>query len=323
MNTTWRRLALVVSGALWLCGLPAPTAARGASLAGWTLSDDGRPLAGVEVIVACPPGPVSRTVSDGQGRFELVDLRPGNCLLRGHTSGYVDAIVEGDPGVPGGYGLRVLAETRRDGFELRLTRGAFVSGRITDARGEPASRIRVHLIRREMTFGLAKLSAVPYGPVDASGSFKAGAVPPGEYYVGATPMPEGNDAGGNRGNAATYFPGTEDSAAATTFTLKPGESKRVEFALLATRAFRVPGVVRDSAGRAVAGVSMSLAFAEMPSWLMGSTRTAADGSFAFTGVQPGQFDVDAKQASVAFGRVVVEIRDGDVEHLVVVMAPRR
>jgi hypothetical protein len=158
-------------------------ATEGARLSGWTLSDDGLPLAGVEVVLACPPAPVRRIVSDEWGYFELVDLPPGYCRLRGTKRGYVDANIDGDPGVHGLYNLKVTQDAWRHGFELRLARGVILTGTITDARGRPVRNIRVHPIRREVANGIARLVPAPYRPVTESGAFEFTAllVVPGKY----------------------------------------------------------------------------------------------------------------------------------------------
>jgi hypothetical protein len=123
--------------------------AEGARVWGWTLSDDGQPLSGVEVVLACPPNPVRRTVSDDHGRFDLTNVAPGNCRLFATKRGYVEASAVGDPGIDGSYNLRVTEENWRDGFELRLARGAVLSGVVRGIPDRPLLGIRVHPIRRE------------------------------------------------------------------------------------------------------------------------------------------------------------------------------
>ena len=137
-----RGLFVLMSGALWLC--TSPVATQDARVSGWTLTDDGLPLSKVEVVLACPPAPVRRTVSDDRGHFELANLPAGNCRLWGTKPGYVDASIEGDPYVQGQYNIRVLEGSWRDGFELRLARGVILTGRITDALHGTQSRSSPH-----------------------------------------------------------------------------------------------------------------------------------------------------------------------------------
>lgn len=211
----------------------------------------------------------------------------------------------------------------RDGFELRLARGVILTGRITDARGRPGRKTRVHPIRREVTNGIAKLVAVPYRPVSLSGAFEFTALPPGEYYIGASPIPEGNDAGGASGYAITYFPGTTKFAEAQSVALKPGESKRVNFALAETRAFRVSGIAYNYAGNPIANASVGLSLETEPKWMRGDTRTAADGTFTLTGVQPGKYVLRVSRQLVELGEVHFDVDDADVGNLIVRVGPRR
>ena len=316
-----RGLFVLMSGALWLC--TSPVATQDARVSGWTLTDDGLPLSKVEVVLACPPAPVRRTVSDDRGHFELANLPAGNCRLWGTKPGYVDASIEGDPYVQGQYNLRVPEGSWRDGFELRLARGVILTGRITDARGRPGQKTRVHPIRREVKNGATRLVAVPYRQVSLAGAFKFAALPPGEYYIGASPIPEGNDAGGTSGNAITYFPGTTKFAEAQSIALKAGESRQVNFALAETQAFRVSGIAYDFTGNPMANATVDLSLETEPKWMRGSTRTAADGTFAMTGVQPGEYVLRVSRQLVEVGEVHFDVDIADVGNLIVRVGPRR
>jgi protocatechuate 3,4-dioxygenase beta subunit len=252
-----------------------------------------------------------------------MNLPPGNCRLWGTKRGYVDANIEGDPYVQGQYSLRVLEGAWRDGFELRLARGVTLTGRITDARGRPGKKTRVHPIRREVANGTARLVAVPYRQVSLSGAFEFTALPPGEYYIGASPIPEGNDAGGTSGNAITYFPGTTKFAEAQSLALKAGESRQVDFALARTLAFRVSGIAYDSFGNPMSDATVDLSLETEPKWMRGNTRTAADGTFALTGVQPGQYVLRVSRQMVEVGEVHFDVDIADVGNLIVRVGPRR
>ena len=253
----------------------------------------------------------------------MLDLPPGNCRLWGTKRGYVEAHAEGDPYVRDQYSLQVLQGTWRDGFELRLARGAILAGRITDARGRSEKNIRVHPVRREVTNGTARLVAVPYQQVSKSGAFEFAALPPGEYYIGASPVPQGNDAGGASGDAITYFPGTAKFAEAKSIVLKAGESRRVHFTLAETLAFRVSGIAYDSVGNPLPDASVDLALETEPKWMRGNTRTASDGAFALTGVQPGQYVLRVSRQLIEVGEVHFDVDISDVGNLIVRVGPRR
>jgi protocatechuate 3,4-dioxygenase beta subunit len=159
--------------------------------------------------------------------------------------------------------------------------------------------------------------------VSPSGAFEFTALPPGDYYIGASPIPEGNDAGGASGYAITYFPGTTKFGQAQSIALKAGESRQVNFALAETLAFRVSGIAYDSAGKPVVDASVDLSLETEPKWMRGNTRTAADGTFALTGVQPGQYVLRVARQLVEVGEVHFDVDNGDVGNLIVQVGPRR
>ena len=297
---------------------------QGARLSGWTLTTDGQPLAGVEVVLACPAtAPARRTQSDDRGRFELMNLPPANCRLWGTKRGYVDANVEGDAGLSGAYSLRVNEGAWRDGFELRLARGAVLTGRIQNYQGKEARNIRVHPIRREVANGVTKLVPLAYTRVDPSGRFEFGTRPAGEYYVAASPLPEGSDAGGRSGYGWTYYPGSAKLANAHSFMLKAGDARDVEFPLSTTPAFAVSGIVHDVEGRPVPDASVGLSFETEPKWMTGSTRTRPDGTFVVTGVFPGSYVLQAGRGLTEIGEVRFDVDAADVANVVVRIVPRR
>ena len=320
MNARRTALALIASTGL-LCTLPGLQAQEGARVSGWTLNEDGSPLAGVEVILACPPNPVRRTPSDESGRFDLTNVLPGNCSLRGTKAGYVDDTAQGDPDARGQYALKVAEGVWRDGFELRLARGVIVSGRVIDPHRRPARNVRVHPIRRDIVSG--KINPLAYRAINADGAFEFANLAPGEYYFGARPRPDGREGGASSGYAITYFPGTTDFGQAQSVVLKAGESGHVDLTLLRTRAFSVSGTVYDFTGQPVRNATVVLSFEKDPKWMTATTRTSADGAFALIGVQPGKYLLRAARTLSEVGEVHFDVADGDVGALVVRMGPRR
>lgn len=321
MNARRCALAWIASSGL-LAALPAIHAQEGARVSGWTLNEDGSPLAGVEVVLACPPNRVRRTVSDASGRFDLTNLPRGNCNLRGTKAGYVDDTARGDPDGSGHYALKVAEGVWRDGFELRLARGVIVSGRVLDMRGRPARNVRVHPIRRDKVSG--KITPLAYRSiVGDDGAFEFATLPPGEYYFGASPRPEGGDGGGSSGYAITYFPGTTEFAQAKSVVLKAGTRRRVDLTLLTTRAFTVSGAVHDFTGRPVRDATLVLSFEKDPQWMSATARTGADGTFTLTGVQPGIYVLRASRTLPERVEVHVDVIDADVGPVIVRMGPGR
>ena len=323
------KLSYFLLAGVLILGQSAPSGrSQGARIAGWTLTEDGSGLGGVEVILACPPNPVRRTVSDENGRFELADVAPGNCRLRAIRSGYVESVAEGDPDVraSAGYNLKIADGAVRNAFELRLRRAATVVGRITDPAGNVPPDFRIHLVRREVVNGRPRLHAESYFPLRPPGTFEHSSLPPGEYYVGVSPAPNGSGVGGQLGYATTYFPGTTRFSEARSIPVKPGESARVEFTIGTTGRYGVSGTVFDWDGRPVAGAAVGLSLETDPHWISGEGRTDESGRFLLMGVQPGAYVLGASKPRtnpLELGEISFVVDRADVSNLMVRIAPRR
>ena len=302
-----------------------------ARLAGWTLTPDGNPVADVEVGLACPPRQVRRTRSDSTGRFEFSGLPAANCRLIGRKDGYIAGSFDGDPMLrtPGGYNLHVRDGESRDAITIEMRRGATLGGRIFDEQGRPATKTYVHPVRREIVNGVLKLNAAPFLPLDADGRFGYGALPPGEYYVGAAPISDGYEGGGKGKYAVTYLPGVTSLDNAQLVTLKVGEAQYVEFALVPSRIFRVTGIAYDAAGNPAAGARVGVTLETDPKWIRGTGTTDARGNFVLNGIQPGKYRLGASKSGngtgilLESGEIYVLVEDRDVEYLTVRMTARR
>src|SRR5687768_2534878 len=168
----------------------APVQPAMARVTGVVVDDRDRPLAGVRVALPCPPAPVRYVTSDESGHFRLEDLPPANCRLMASKDGYVTVNHPGDPGVfmSGGYTFVIRKGESRDGVRLQLSLGGRVAGRITTPEGETPTRMRVHLLRREVVNGRERLTALAFPDLRADGVLPNGAVPAGDYFVAVSPV---------------------------------------------------------------------------------------------------------------------------------------
>jgi len=158
--------------------------------------------------------------------------------------------------------LEGLSAPRTEPLEVILGAAGLVEGQVLDAAGAPAAGAEVALAGGEQV-----LTATT-GP---GGGF-ALEVPPRAYRVSA-----------RRGDGAATLPAAVPVAA--------GQAVRgLTLRLGAPAALR--GQVVDRAGAPVPSASIGLSPAGDPGEL-GRTLTGADGRFAFTGLAPGAFDLDA------------------------------
>jgi hypothetical protein len=134
----------------------------------------------------------------------------------------------------------------------------------------------------------------PFAATDDRGEFRAYGLMPGQYVVQATTRSIGGISGArtsdsSEGFSPTYYPGTINSAEAQPIDVGIGEEVAVQFSMVAARLARIAGTVVDSEGRPAAGASLSVVTVTgtgMSSY--GAGQSAADGTFAVSGVAPGE-----------------------------------
>ena len=305
----------------------APTGS--ASLAGRVLTaDTGRPVKRAR-ITASAGGRQSRTTStDDQGRFQIAGLPAGSYTLTAFKNGFVNATYGQrrplQPGTP-----VELAEGRAiENLDLRLTRGAVITGRVLDEDGEALVRAIVAVERYQYVRGERQLIAAGGGMTDDRGQYRVFGLAPGDYYVSAStpggPQGPGRGmqafamAGGGRGGrgffggapddpdpvgyASTYYPGVINASDAGKVTVGPGqELEGIDFQAQLVTLATVRGFVVGADGP----VSVLLA----PQASGGVRRgqilrggSQGDGSFSISSVPPGRDTAVARSG----GRGVAE-----------------
>jgi hypothetical protein len=231
---------IIISGII-AYNLPLPALAQPASVTirGRVIADesgDAIPNARVEIASSVVGAPVVLTGSDGQ--FSLTATASGALPVRLVAS-------------KTGYARREVtrpAATASQPIEIRLQRGAVVSGRIVNAFGDPVSEVRV-AVRVAPEFAappdarppgpveLARAPAVAATTTDDLGEYRLPSLPAGAYVIAITTFgaarasPVGNDRVMYQPDVKTmYYPGVEGSADAQVLRLEPGEDRpRIDF----------------------------------------------------------------------------------------------
>jgi protocatechuate 3,4-dioxygenase beta subunit len=316
-------LGLVV--AVTLAQAPTPQAsAPTAHLAGRvTVEGTNAPLADARVVLmpmlgrtAPPPRPMipmappPQAITDQDGRFAFPRLRPGEYRIDVQRTGY--APLEGE----GGRGRTIqVTEGQSAEVELQLQKGAVISGRILSPSGEPQTDVRVMALRRiQGPQAQARLLPAPMQGVQQTndlGEFRLAGLPPGEYFVSASPQmqspfggpgvaPPAPAAPGTTRTSVTttYYPGTTDAAAAQPVSVARGaEVGNISFMLQSLPAFRVSGVVVDEEGKPVGGAFVNLMNDPRSGPMVmgpgGSSRTGEDGRFTIASVVAGSYHATA------------------------------
>src|SRR5688572_6033196 len=280
----------------------ARTAAKGtASIRGRvTAAGTTTPLRRAQVAVFSTEGGLGRftTTTNGEGRYEVLELPAGRYSITVTKGGYV-SLQYGqrrpfEPGTP----VALADGQALTGLDLALPRGSVITGRITDEFGEPVAGAQVSAQRYQ------------YGPdgqrrlfqtgslmtTDDLGQFRLHSLMPGEYVVSATfrsnfvaiGLPGGTDT--SEGFLPTFHPGTINASEAQPVTVTLGQESSVQFALSAARMARVSGLVVDSTGRALASAMVVLVPSSgMFAGSLTTSQTGPDGSFSIANVAPGDY----------------------------------
>jgi len=283
-----------------------PAQAAAARMSGQVVDADSRkPVAGARVILIgmsretreTLPAP-QQALTNAKGQFSVEGVPPGRYRLEVQKAGFA-------PPVDGSERRTFdITSGQTISIEIQLRKGGAISGRVVDADGEPLSDISVSALR--ITAG-NRDRAVPMNGQAAQtndfGDFRIAGLPEGEYVVVATPRGQPpfeaappTDEGTTL--APTFYPGTINRDEAQSIAVASGQTvERLQFAMMAVRAFRVSGIVVDENNMPLARAMVNLMgdprtmmlTARMP--LMSQTR--ADGTFTIGGVIPGQYRLHA------------------------------
>jgi hypothetical protein len=219
--------------------------------------------------------------------------------------------------------------------DMLLPRASAVEGGLMDEFGDPAPGVIVQLARKQYAAGRQRL--MPMGgryqpqPSDDRGHYRVIGLEPGEYYVTALPGAF-TDQTSTGGFAPTFYPGTNDSGAATPVSVSIGaDNLGVSFTLASARTLSVSGTMVGLDGVPVSGGTL---------WLMTPDRlkradfnlargsVSRDGQFVLRNVPQGSYTMQGFGApppgyrgpgnlnAMPFGWLSVTVADSDVDGLV-------
>jgi carboxypeptidase family protein len=286
-------------------------------------ADDGRPIKRATVSLSgLPPSQlnarprtyVSRSVeTDANGRFDFANLPAG--LFRvgaAAASGFARQVRPKDV---------TLADGHTAEITIRLQRTGAIEGRIHDEDGVAMLGAQVHAVRRVSVGGYTTLTPVGAGTTtDDRGEFRLFNLPAGDYYVLATysPSPVRNSPPPQSGYANTYYPGSREVRDARVVAVRSGRTtERINVGLAPSRFARLSIHPVNPAGAPLGRDAQFLLTRRDQIYLSSSTRYASrqeDGTFVFTGIEPGDYYVMATMGGSTdeAAYVNVSIADTDV-----------
>jgi protocatechuate 3,4-dioxygenase beta subunit len=281
---------------LFLCPFLAHAALHG------TVTDaiTGEPLSQVEIIVTTGAGPQAhshKAVSDEHGRYRLPTTAQGQFYATPIKHGYKELRLM-DVGSTMGFPTSLAGDNTLD---FHLVEYCTIGGRVLDVDGNPVPFARIVL----PTLGQRRhqVSFAPYFPLGVTasdGTYLLSALMPGQYYIAAVPnvrRPEDADPR-DRTFAPVYNPGVADSAKAQRVSLKPGESRTIDFVVSTPTGKPVDGEVAGiPEGWPKTGVSVALVPAAGDLQNLQTVGIDANGKLRFDSVPPGSYTVLASARS--------------------------
>ena len=280
------------------------------SISGRVTSNTGGPLRRAEVRAISESGLTRLATSDNEGRFLVRDLPAGTFTLHVSKTGFVPLYFGQRRPFERRATIR-LEQGQRIAADVSLPRAGAITGRIYDATGEPVLGARVQALRRRTVQGQPGLQAVGIvDTTDDTGAFRLYGLPPGDYYVTATPRRVEDRTGRPPGNAVPgrgapiFFPGTANRELAQRITVDVSGEARADMQLSDVITSRVTGTVLTSTGAPASGAMVTLVARDLDFAPGGgidnlgplriTDDAAADGTFELTGVPPGSFSLVAQ-----------------------------
>jgi len=299
---------------------------------------------------------LATTHTDRDGRFFIPNVAAGQYRITVTHAGHIAA--EYGQRQAGGAGgtLTVVAGQRSPDIRIAMTAGGVISGRITD-KGQPIGLADALVLKATYTEGQLALTPVLSVRTDDLGEYHLFWLPPGRYYVvgvvwdNASSIPryvtsDGDNensfstgryigravflratAGGvaeNEAHIPIFYPGTPDPQRARAIEIEPGAVLRgidIDASAMPIRHVRVRVVgmgplSQDTTVRMVPLISCVLTSASQ------APRVSLDsnGVFDVPNVVPGRYALFAS-SGILIGRAMVEVRDRDVNDVVVSLNP--
>jgi protocatechuate 3,4-dioxygenase beta subunit len=293
------------------------------------------PRAIVQLIPMATGPQTSPVLTDGEGRFEFLDLPAGRYLLRANRVPYLP-LTYGQRGPDTrGTPIELAGGQRVEKINIAMSPGGVISGRVYDEFGYPAVGVEVRAMQYRYENGQRQLSPVysagfGSGGSDDLGAFRIWGLTPGTYYVSAIPRQLENVSARpiavRTGPITTYFPSTADEGAAQRVPVDSGkETGGVNITLVSDRLAVLRGRAVSSTGEPLAGASITVSRQEGSGTRgFGGPSLNPDGTFEVSGISPGQYLLTVRtmnprdDGTVEMARARVTVTGDDVDDIVLV-----
>ena len=289
------------------------------------------------------------TTTDREGVFTFKDIAAGSYTVRVQKEGFFGKPEGGVYQPTAAIDVRVLPKETASA-NLSMAPGAIVGGRIYDANGQVMSNANVQIFTVAYAFGQAVLAPLVARVTDDRGEYRLFWVPPGDYYLAATPRPPAPTPGvpASALTVKTFYPGVTDIGQARLVSIRGGEDMGgMDIGIRAARAFKVSGQISSLlpppappqlGAPGVNGAVLMLLNRDQAAPDDGGTRAAGTvpllpttGQFELANVVPGAYELFARVSDpsvaaagappFAWGRARFEVRENDVSNISITVPP--
>jgi protocatechuate 3,4-dioxygenase beta subunit len=266
--------------------------------------------------------PAASAVTDAEGRYRLTDVAPGAYRVSVFAPVYV---IEGEtePLTPGKT-INVAEGDNVENLDFSLTRGAVITGKVTDDKDRPVIATPVNVYTLNI-YGYRRSPNIPKSryvrwETDDRGVYRIFGLEAGRYMVAAGFDSDGSGTGGYR---LTFHPDAVDEEKARVVEVKSGEeAANVDIKVAAPgKGYVVTGRVVDAdSGEPVPGMRVSYIGGSGPR--TGRPVTNALGEFRFENMTPDSYraftindNAQGRGAPTLGEEIKFEVVDSDVSGL--------
>jgi hypothetical protein len=273
----------------------------------------------------------ARARTDADGRFLLTNVAPGRYQIMPVAPAYVVAGL--GTSYPPGRPLTLVAGEEVKDIDFQMEPGGVITGRVTDADGNPVIAEPVVMMPVEENPGAPRFNLDQRRMTDDRGVYRIFGLPPGRYrvWVGRADDSGAVTYGQRKLFRRTFYPDATEQAQARIVEVKSGiESTDIDIKVgSAVKTYKVSGrFVTADTNQPVANIPVGYgtldARGRRTSGYSYGTTTNARGEFQTDGLAPGRYAVYAtstfgpQQATEFYSEpVFFEVTDADVSGLLV------
>ena len=302
-----------------------------ASISG-TVTLKGKGTAGIAISVLSANGGNSRSAiyqvkTDQEGHYRISNVLAGSYEVSPNAPGFVVSMRSGNAAI-----IVAEGETIED-VNFSLTKGAVITGRVTNSEGQPVVEQGVALQPVESNNQIYRNQMMGSGQqnmTDDRGVYRIFGLAQGKYKVSVGQNADALSPGSSRRRSIrqTFYPGVNDfSKAAIVEVSEGGEAKNIDITVDTSdnsQRFAVTGRIVDGvSGEPVSNMNLALqrtAVDRSESVSGGFLSSDSQGQFKIEGLSPGKYGIfiDAQQGSdLRADPVAFEIIDADVDGIVI------